>query len=172
MNQLSNLNRSEKVVSSFKSEGGVALIEVLVALLIFSIGLLGIAGLQIKAMKYNQTALYRSAATGYAYDILDRMRVNASVARSGGYDFETGVDSDPSGTSVADQDVAAWLEAVRSLPAGQGDICRRTDPTDSACEGDGDFYVIRIQWKTAGMGDDAGEFSSTGEQTVTVVGRV
>ena len=69
---------------------GFSLIEVLVALLVLSIGLLGLAALQTTSLQYNTGSYYRTQATFLAYDILDRMRANSTaVANAGVYDIET-----------------------------------------------------------------------------------
>ena len=59
--------------------GGFTLIEVLVALVVLAVGLLGLAALQVMSLKYNQTAYNRNQATVIANDLADRMRANASV---------------------------------------------------------------------------------------------
>lgn len=59
---------------------GFTLIEILVALLILAIGVLGIAALQFKGMQYNQDAYYRTQVNFLAYDIADRMRLNQDNA--------------------------------------------------------------------------------------------
>lgn len=69
---------------------GFSLIEVLVALLILSIGLLGLAALQITSLKFNTDSYFRTQATFSVYDIVDRMRANsAAVSAGGGYDVPT-----------------------------------------------------------------------------------
>lgn len=55
---------------------GFTLIEVLISALILSIGLLGLAGLQSKALRYNTSAYMVTQATSLAYQIADRMRAN------------------------------------------------------------------------------------------------
>jgi len=55
---------------------GFTLVEVLVSMIVLSIGLLGLAGLQATSLRNNQSAYYRSQATFLAYDIADRMRAN------------------------------------------------------------------------------------------------
>ena len=57
-------------------QSGFSLLEVLVALLILSIGLLGIAGLQVTSKRSNFEALQRTTATMLANDILERIRGN------------------------------------------------------------------------------------------------
>ncbi len=71
---------------SSDSSNGFSLIEVLVALLILSVGLLGLAALQTTSMKYNTESYYRSQATYLAYDIIDRMRANPVGVNNGNYD--------------------------------------------------------------------------------------
>lgn len=65
---------------------GFTLIEVLVALLILSIGLLGLAALQITSLQFNTDSYSRTQATLLAYDILDRMRANSAAVSTGKYD--------------------------------------------------------------------------------------
>ena len=57
---------------------GFSLIEVLVALFVLSIGLLGLAALQTTGLKLNHQSYERTQATLQAYDIIDRMRTNKS----------------------------------------------------------------------------------------------
>jgi type IV pilus assembly protein PilV len=55
---------------------GVALLEVLIVFFVLSIGLLGMAALQLRSIQYNQSSYLRSQATVAAYDMLDRVRLN------------------------------------------------------------------------------------------------
>lgn len=74
-------------ISFAKTSRGFSLIEVLVALLVLSIGLLGLAALQTTSLQYNSESYFRTQATFLAYDIIDRMRANnAAVADGGIYD--------------------------------------------------------------------------------------
>ncbi len=68
---------------------GVSMLEILVTVLILSLGLLGMAGLVTTGMKGNITAHYRSIATNQAQDIADRMRANLAGVRDGSYDAIT-----------------------------------------------------------------------------------
>jgi type IV pilus assembly protein PilV len=74
---------------------GFSLIEVLVALLVLSIGLLGLAALQTFSLQYNTGSYYRTQATFLAYEIIDRMRINGAAikdADGSGYDVPTAAD--------------------------------------------------------------------------------
>ena len=66
-------------------QSGFTLLEVLVAMLVLAIGLLGLAGLMTSSMRDNLSASHRTQATWLAYDILDRMRANRTSAIAGSY---------------------------------------------------------------------------------------
>lgn len=62
---------------------GSGLIEVLVALFVIAVGVLGMAGVHTRALQHNQSAYVHSRATFLATDMLDRIRANDTLARSG-----------------------------------------------------------------------------------------
>ena len=68
-----------------RASGGFTLIEIMVALLIFSIGLLGLAMLQATGLKFNTDSYARTQATILAYDLIDRMRANVAGVKAGNY---------------------------------------------------------------------------------------
>lgn len=63
-------------LTNMKTNTGFTLVEVLVAVVVLAVGLLGLAGLQASSLGNNQSAYTRSLATQLAYDIADRMRAN------------------------------------------------------------------------------------------------
>jgi type IV pilus assembly protein PilV len=75
-----------------KKSRGSTLIEVLVSIVVLSIGLLGIAGLQAATTKYKINTWSRSAATQLLSDLSERVRINPDEA---GSNFTTGVAADP-----------------------------------------------------------------------------
>lgn len=133
-------------------QGGLTLIEVLIALLVLSIGLLGFAGLQASSMQFNHSAQMRTTATNLAYDMADRMRANRTAAFGGSYDINYG-DTAPGGTAVADTDVREWLTAVGdSLPQGEGQVA--VTPADGTA-------TISIRWDDSRGEDPLTEFEMT-----------
>ena len=93
--------------------------EVLVASVVLSIGLLGLAGLQASGLRVGQSSIHRGQAAQLAYDIVERMRVNAASAESYGLELN---DAAPEGDSVAARDLRDWRIRLRLLPAGTGSI--------------------------------------------------
>lgn len=128
-----------------RSSTGFTLVEVLVALLVISIGLLGVAKLVLAAVKANDSAYFRGQAADLAYAILDDMRANRAYALvSPGYATPYGAYANPGFTCVgalatpctpqqlAEYDLYMWklrLSAAANagnvtgaLPSGDGQI--------------------------------------------------
>lgn len=138
---------------------GFTLLEVLVAVLVLSFGLLGIAGLLLSTVQNNTIAAQRTTATFLAQDMADRMRQNINATKAKGADgitnnavyyfnsagtnlncygtSPTGACSTPQG--VAEKDLYAWNALIKnSLPAGEGVVCRDLTPDD------GSSYIDRL----------------------------
>jgi type IV pilus assembly protein PilV len=123
---------------------GFTLIEVLVAILILALGLLGLAALQVTSLKNNQSAYTRSQATQLAYDMADRIRANVTVPSNYIYTTTTVVTA-PVGcattvgctaANMATNDLYEWRSNILSgLPSGLGTI--------SSTNG---IYSIIITW--------------------------
>lgn len=138
---------------------GFSLLEVLVALFVLSIGLLGLAALQTTGIKFNQQSYQRTQATLQAYEIIDRMRAN----RAGGtinalYDDVTlgskpGSDNCASTTDcdadqMAEFDIRTWNTANETLlTEGSGAVCRGTFDSDLECTVGGVIHRVGIKWK-------------------------
>ncbi|MBZ0071799.1 MAG: type IV pilus modification protein PilV [Thiohalobacteraceae bacterium] len=113
---------------------GFSLIEILITVLILAIGLLGLAGLQGASLRNNQSAYVRTQATNLAYEIVDAMRANVTVARAGGYDLAYGAASSSGG--IAQDDLNTWRARVTTVLAnGDSEIARA-----------GDVFTIRVRW--------------------------
>jgi len=78
---------------SFKKQSGFSLIEVLISMVIIAIGLLGLSGLQIAALKGTTNAHARNVATLLAMELSERMRANPKGVENGFYDNNVGCHS-------------------------------------------------------------------------------
>ena len=94
---------------------GVGLIEVLISLLVLSLGMLGLAGLQMWSLKTNESSLERGLAVMQTHSIVDAMRVDRANALAGrfNYDGRTGA-SLPSDTTFAAKAVTAWVGNLKN----------------------------------------------------------
>ncbi len=122
---------------------GMSLVEILVAIVILSVGLLGLAGLQANSLRASQGSLYRAQAAALAGDLAERMRTNLGDARN--YSHALG-DTPPAGSSVRAADIADWLARVQSLPGGQGAVA-----VDAAAN----RVTITVQWDDTRAGGPA-----------------
>ena len=127
---------------------GVSLIEVLVALVILSVGVLALSRLQATQLRANTGAYLRTQAAIQAYDMADRMRANQAGVDAGNYDAVTGIPSNPgciatgcTTAELADFDAWEWnTQNARVLPNGTGTIVAA-----------GNVHTITIAWQVSGL---------------------
>jgi len=107
-----------------RREGGFTMVEVLIAVLVLSIGLIGLASLQGVSLQFNNSAYLRSQATNLAYDMADRMRANRGQAIVAGSPYNIAVGAAiPAPGALAQTDLNEWLTALQNtLPAGTGGV--------------------------------------------------
>ncbi len=114
---------SRRQKNSVKKAGGFTLVEVLIALIILSVGMLGIAGLYVHSMQAGRTSIFRHHAVTLAGDVADRIRANpraaAVYALAGGDNncVDGGVNCTPG--QMAANDIFLWdQQAADTLPSG------------------------------------------------------
>lgn len=135
------------------TDSGYTLIEVLVAVVVLSIGLLGVGKMVLYAARANGSAYMRSEATEQAYAILDYMHANRIAAATGNYDIAIGV-TPPAGAScfggapcttpsaIANYDLAQWKTQLAAvLPGGDGSVVTSTDAATQD-----HMVTVTIQW--------------------------
>ena len=128
-------------MKTLPSQHGFTLIEAMVALLIFSAGLLGLAGMQMAGMQNNHGALMRTIATQYSYDMADRIRSRKAALPFLQADFDEWeaslANSLPSGTgSIEDLgdnniQISVYWDEERSGVTGLG--CDPKNTKDMRC---------------------------------------
>lgn len=115
---------------------GFTLLEVLIAVLVFSIGLLGVASMVLASMRGTHTAQLHTQATLQAQWIGDAMRANPAGVMAGAYNITaptTVVQTCNTGCTpaqTATRDMENWGSMVsRVLPAGVGSVrCQLNSP--------------------------------------------
>ena len=148
-----------------RRQSGIGMIEILIAVLVVSIGFLGMAALQAKALSTNNSAMARSMATVASYSILDAMRADIINAGNHAYDGTVTANGCPAAsTTLASAQLNSWCtELGRVLGAAAtttGTVnCTAASPTSVSC-------TVTIQF------DDsrAGGAGSAAQQLVTRAG--
>ena len=139
-------------------QSGFSLIEVLIALIIMSVGMLGIAGLYVQSLQAGRTSMFRHQAVALAGDVADRIRANPTARDT--YEDATGADSgcvatgaDCSANEMALHDIFLWKQqAGNTLPGsaatGGGDVIVEFEDVTPP------RYIITVQWEEPGIAAD------------------
>jgi type IV pilus assembly protein PilV len=171
--RISNLHRNAT------RSAGFTLIEVLVSLVVLSIGLLGTAKLMLVSSRSNDSAYLRSQATELAYEILDNIRANQQLAIAGGYATAlTAAPANPGFTCIgavactpgnlALYDIYQWkmrlnatsgLTPAGVLPNGKGSVATTLTGTQTT-------VVITVTWDDTAAQSSFGSAANT--QTLTL----
>ncbi len=177
------MKASNHQVNSAPSLGytrGFTIIEVAIAMLVLSVGLLGVAGLQATGMHATYESHQRSVAMTQARDLADRMRANPSGMRAGEYlrSIPTALpspDCESSGSTcnaaqLASSDLYKWGQLnEKLLPSGQGTVsCADLDPSTPAVLELGSDCLITVRWdgsRSRANGLGLGCSGSTGDLT-------
>jgi type IV pilus assembly protein PilV len=135
------------------------MIETLVALVIMSVGLLGIAALHVESVKSARSATLRTKAVALATDMAEKMRANLSGALNGDYIIGTGdlgsnhdcADDSTGGATVActaqdmaDHDVWLWKQRIANPQAGLPDGATGEITSDGATD---PTFTITLAWE-------------------------
>jgi len=149
-------------ISNHYLKSGFTLLELLIAIVVLSVGLLGVASLQLISLKNNQSTLFHSEASVLAYNIIDRMRVNRKEVvnySTGGSYWNYGSNcatAKLTGSNLYVKDINDWLQTLcKRLPSGQGKI---------AIDSSKSQIVVSVQWDDSrGIGQTSGAI-----RTITV----
>ena len=142
--------RSKRITSkASKRVQGFTLVEVLIALIILSVGMLGIAGLYVHSMQAGRTSLFRHHAVTLAGDIADRIRANPravgayALAGANNNCVDGGINCTPA--QMAANDIFLWdLQATDTLPTGTVAVVFDNAPVPPT-------YQITVSWNEPGQ---------------------
>lgn len=122
-------------------ERGVSLIEVLVSVVVLSIGLLGVAAMQSIALRGGQSSFESSQVTMQTSAILEAIRANRPNALA----YNTGgmICATPAaGGTLAQDDISNWIASLKQT-VGSGDADATTCGQIAGCPA---ACVITVQW--------------------------
>ena len=146
-------------MSTRRNQRGVGFIEILVSVVIISIGFVAAAQMQVESMRASQGAYYRSQAYFLASEMVDRMRANVTGVRERRYDGRsTSADAenpDCANTAcnpqqIADQDLFDWSAGLHTAAdSGRPPLLPSVTDIDAGGQilrtGEG-RYTIRLTW--------------------------
>ena len=126
------------------SQTGSSLFEVMIAVLVLSTGMLGVAAMQSTSLRNSQSAFQRSQAILLTYSITDAMRANVLSARANAYNLalpSTGCAVPSAGGSLAATDLTAWVTAIQATMGSSA--CGGVACATNVCE-------ITVRWNDEG----------------------
>ncbi|MGV8932661.1 MAG: type IV pilus modification protein PilV [Luteimonas sp.] len=138
--------RPSRQYNPARNQRGVGLVEVLIAVLIMGIGMLGVAAMQATALRNSQSSLERSQAVVQTYAILDAMRANRAIAITSGYNMGMTCAPPPMGTSLAATDRLAWINDMQQPTVLGTGACGQIECVAPGGAGDGNHCTVTVQW--------------------------
>lgn len=132
-------------------QSGMSMLEVLVAIIILSVGALGMAGLQARALKGNQSSMQRSQAVAASYYVLDAIRAD----RQNALNYTMGMTCVvPGGGSLVNNTRGAWLAALKETLGNDAATCGQINCQAVA---GGAQCTISVRWDDTRAGGSATE---------------
>ncbi len=137
---------------------GLSLVEVMVALVVMAVGMLGIAGLYVTTLQAKTTSLSRMKAVNFAYDLADRIRANPTagasyVLASNGTTTTTNCSSaNCTPAQIAAADLDQWHAAVTSASSGLPGTVTRSVSRTAATATTPEMYTIQLNWSEMNSG--------------------
>ena len=187
---------SRSIRHGWRAAHGFSLMEVLIALIVLSLGLLGAVGMQAASLASNKETRNFSVALDLSRDLADRMRGNYDVASktlssdnpylmaditlTSSTTVNAATTNCITGTCTADQlaawDVAEWqAKAKAALPSPRIVVCFDQEPFNTttgnpqwACTGTGTQAVIKLAW-TRNAGGNGGVMQASDTSVLPIV---
>ena len=165
---------------------GFSLIEVLISLIILSVGLLGIAAMVSESLKSKDSSYYRSQALDYAAAIVDRMRANRAMATANAYDVNFGGTGSNAGapadnctttkcssSQLASVDLAEWQNDIGNALPGFSNGTLASGEVSTVTVGQMTQVNVTVQWNDARASSAvASAASAAAPGAVTSIGSV
>jgi len=139
------------VATTKRASNGFSIVEVLVALVVLGVGMLGIAGLYVVSLRSSGSAISRMQAVNLASDLADRIRANRNARDAyadEAADHEcVGSEANCSAVDMATHDLFLWQ---RQITATLGATASGSVDVDAASAPTIRMYTITVQWDEPG----------------------
>ncbi|MET0330512.1 MAG: type IV pilus modification protein PilV [Dyella sp.] len=155
---------------------GIGMIEVLVAVVVVSLGLLGVATTLLEVTRSTSSSYLKQQAVQHAYGMIDRMRANALEGRLlSGNPYVVAMQAAPAATTscstctpaqLASMDVQQWLSDLKTaLPGGRGSVAVAA----GVAPNNATIVTVTVQWSDAPAQSNFNGPASTSSSSYTVV---
>jgi len=156
------------MIATRRFQTGSSLIEVLIALFVLAVGMLGVLAMQSTAVKTSKNASLQSQAQILAFEIYEAMQsAPADIIDDYLLDYGAPTPNEPScttsGTACTSAEIVDWNQyqwltnITASLPGGAGAVGRGAQP---------DEYIIRIQFATGYEESDSGDVTAINDEVL------
>jgi type IV pilus assembly protein PilV len=182
----------ERICMKTARQKGFSLIEVLVSILVLALGVIGVAGMQLSALRTSQQSTFQTVAVQLASEMADRMRANNNKMKLAdeqnpflSVDFKP-ADAEPdppaklchtaqcNDAELADFDIYDWEKRLKAaLPGARARICRDSAPWDAVaraltwtCDspsGNNASLIIKLGWLGKGTNPDGSRIDDAGK---------
>jgi len=145
-------------------QAGFTMVESMVALFIFTVGLLGVAGMQVTNQQSVHEAIQRTEAATLAHSMMERIRLNVGANAVAIYHQAVvgAEEPNPPGTDCIDTfcnqqqmatyDLSVWGQELRGLNARSGLVA----PTGCITIGAGNFVTVSVVWRGSRRSNENG----------------
>ena len=140
------------VLRRARRQAGVSLVEVMVSVLVVTLGMLGAAALQASAMRNNQGSYERTQTSILTQGILDAMRANLVAVNATSYNTGEWVCSAGAPASLAASDISHWVSTLKTQI--NADACGRIECAAGVCS-------VSVRW------DDSRATGGSSAQVIT-----
>lgn len=153
--------QARQIRNHMQQQRGVSLLEVLIAVLVLSVGMLGVAGLQTANIRNTQSAHQRTMAVLLASSMGERIRANATVAANGSFTLPLQCAKSSPGVSIQSIEQSNWISEIVDTFGAGGTSCGLV-----TYDGGTRTYTVTVQW------DDSRALGGSTSMTITHVARI
>ncbi len=165
---MSAMHKTSMAARVYQHQSGLGLIEIMIAVVLISVGFLAAAKMQVEGMRFSQSAYYQSQAYFLASDMIDRMRSNVRGVAEGHYTGRS-TSSDAQNPqcgvnpcqpqAIANQDLYDWSTSLYPLSTQTGFVAAlpgsETTPASGSIEDVGNgVYAVVMSWNEVVGGAD------------------
>lgn len=131
---------------------GASLVEIMIAVLLVSLGLIGVVRMQVGSMRNAENTYMQSQASLLAYTMLDALRADRTGARQNAYDMAKTCTITPSAGGLVSEVQRHWLQSIKTVLGDTEQSCGEVQCAASQCR-------VRVYWDDSRATSGADSYS-------------